>query len=367
MGIPEDSAPSYRAPVNGLRGIAALTVAVYHFHYYSDFPWRETFPGINYGFMAVDFFFILSGLIISHVYLNQFKEFHAKDYLVYLFLRFSRLFPAHLFVMLSLLLAALFGVLCLERPPLGRTEFMDWLFQASMVRQWALPEKFVWNSPAWSISAEMFAYALLFPVFARMGNRASRRNAGLLFLAIGFVSLFYLIHRFQSLNLVSNGGPLCRVTFEFMIGAGLYCLFQETTLKERPWSKVFLGGVILLVGVVALRRHLLASNLAVLSDGLVLVAFCLMISGAYKSDQGVSKVLRSKPLFWLGEISFSLYLCHIPIFRLTDYVATSFLEISYRGVAYNAVQLAFAVAAAHLLFTQIEKPSRRFLRHQIGY
>jgi len=355
---------TYRTPINGLRGIAALTVAVYHFHYYSDFAWRERFP--MPGFMGVDFFFLLSGLIISHVYMSDFAKFRITQYFDFLYLRLSRLFPAHIVLMVLVLFGAWLKIAFFDAKPLDRVDLVDWALQALMVRQWILPVDFAWNSPAWSISAEMFAYCLVFPVLARFASRKATAGIGYAHLGIGFACIAILIHRTETLNLVSNGGALLRVTFEFMMGVGLYWVLRDQRNKDLPWSQIFLSGAVMVILLLTYRQDLLNADLVVIADSFMLIAFCLIIAATYMSDDGASKLLGSKPFFWLGEISFALYLCHIPVFRLVTFTGSNFLDITYRGPVHSLFMLLFAIVIAHLLYSFVEKPARRFLRSQVG-
>lgn len=80
--------------LDGLRGIAALLVAFYH---WNVFHWMFSF----YGYMAVDLFFVLSGFILAHRYLYACSIAKESDFLV---ARFARLYPMHLFALFFLLL-----------------------------------------------------------------------------------------------------------------------------------------------------------------------------------------------------------------------------------------------------------------------
>ena len=99
---------NYISSLTPLRGIAALLVVLFH---YQAFSIMHGFPGlldqlnsqfITKGYLWVDFFFILSGFVISHVYGEKLKNRSSSIVKNYLWARFSRLYPLHVFVMLLL-------------------------------------------------------------------------------------------------------------------------------------------------------------------------------------------------------------------------------------------------------------------------
>jgi peptidoglycan/LPS O-acetylase OafA/YrhL len=103
------------------------------------------------GYLGVDFFFVRSGYIITHVYFASLASPHSGAVWIFLWHRFTRLYPVHITVLAGLVaivsLAGIAGYV-LNNP-----------------QDWGVTQSPGWNVPAWSISAEWFAY-LLFPLLA---------------------------------------------------------------------------------------------------------------------------------------------------------------------------------------------------------
>ncbi len=86
--------------LTSLRGIAALLVVLYHIkHWLHAYPITENLGFLyNKGYLAVDFFFILSGFIIAFNYRNQFLDkFTTQKYGIFIYKRFARVYPLHFF------------------------------------------------------------------------------------------------------------------------------------------------------------------------------------------------------------------------------------------------------------------------------
>src|SRR5690606_10270612 len=107
--------------------------------------------------------------------------------------------------------------------------------------QWMLPENYAWNSPAWSISAEMFAYTFIFPIVVEIARHRDRFGAGLYLIGVGTALLALLICTTGSLNAIPTIGPLIRVTGSFMVGAGVYCILSGHSPTAR-WDWLLIAG-----------------------------------------------------------------------------------------------------------------------------
>lgn len=332
----------HRPALNALRGFAALVVVAYHFRYFSPFPWFETFPALALGYLGVDFFFLLSGLVISHVYLDDFLN-GRVTHSHFLFLRLSRLFPVHALLMVAMLLCAVVG---------GRTisgqQAADWISLTLLVRQWLLPDGYAWNSPAWSVSAELFAYAFIFPAVVAIARRRGRTAAGLYLFGLGGALLLMLAASAGNLNSVNGAGPLIRVSGGFLAGAGLYCLLSQRR-PDAVWDRAIIGGAACVLLVLPLGF-----------DITVLAALTVVTIGAYMSTGPIASRLAARPLHYFGEISFSLYLCHIPVLMVLK--AAADVAGVDRGPLFCLAATAASLAMAATLYTLIEVPARSALR-----
>jgi peptidoglycan/LPS O-acetylase OafA/YrhL len=138
--------------LTSLRGVAALTVLI--FHVVPDFR----------GYLAVDLFFLLSGFVLTHVYRGF--ELTRQSYFNFLKARLARIYPVHLMILVVLL------PMLNTRPDFSSGGLLSSLFL--MQSPW---HSISWNYASWSISAEWHCY-LLFPILVI--NYRTRSNSVLL-------------------------------------------------------------------------------------------------------------------------------------------------------------------------------------------
>ncbi len=168
--------------LTSLRGIAALVVVVHHFSYYTlpktgsilsvyTLPKTGSILSVysNFfknGYLWVDFFFILSGFIMTHVYIGDFSSrVNFSNYRSYIFSRFARIYPLHIFVLslfVGLEIAKLF--LLNNSGFTGKFNLTALFANIFLLQAFDLncPPLFwcntYWNEPAWSISVEFIIY-----------------------------------------------------------------------------------------------------------------------------------------------------------------------------------------------------------------
>ena len=155
-----------------LRGIAALIVVGYHLRFGADdlLAAEEATRLFERGYLWVDLFFILSGFVLCYVYepkglptISHVSRFYRA--------RLARVWPLHaltLAVLVTFSLATIYYARMTASP--GSAYESDWsalLGNILLVHAWGIFSQSSWNIPAWSISAEVFAY-LWFPAFLLM-------------------------------------------------------------------------------------------------------------------------------------------------------------------------------------------------------
>ncbi len=360
----DDAAPTidYRPALNALRGFAATYVVVYHLRSFVIFDWFGNSPFVHFGYIGVDFFFVLSGLIISHVYLEKSRCADGSFWQTFMWLRISRLFPVHLLIMLLLLAAALIGPLFdAEWQPINGRQISDWFSLTFLVRQWLLPYSYVWNGPAWSVSAELFAYVVVFPFVCYFGAR-NRLMVGIAMIATGGALWALLIMTVGTVNAMHAAGPLIRVSAGFLVGSGLFIVLNSNKflgrVRDSNWDKILT--VTLIFSLPIWMLAILLKALGIQSELLLITYLVALMCATYRAGGTTSRLLSARPLFWLGEISFSLYLCHKPVMRALSYLS-GFADIE-RGIVFGLVCIASSMLVAHLLFNYVEMPARQRLR-----
>ncbi len=173
--------PQNLKALTALRFIAAMWVVSYD--YWADLT-AVTPHLVSKGYLGVELFFVLSGFILSHVYLQGFGERNFR-YADFLWARLARVYPVHLATLLGM--GGLIGGATLLGIQAG-DKALVWSSlpaQLTLTQAWGLGLHGGWNHPSWSISAEWFAY-LSFPAFAWAAWRLRDRPALALLLAHHF-------------------------------------------------------------------------------------------------------------------------------------------------------------------------------------
>jgi peptidoglycan/LPS O-acetylase OafA/YrhL len=350
----------------GLRGIAALLVVAYHQQLAPIYklPVEVVTPVFRRSYLMVDLFFVLSGFIISYVYAADRKaKMPWSELKSFLVTRFARIYPLHvvgllyltLFTVASTLLLALTGR---EYTALGPRAFGDWLAQLLLLNSW-VPNHFEWNVPSWSISAEAFAY-FLFPLIVAAHVRG-RRTAEFVFLAASLAFYAFVIATSGNLDITVGLAP-ARCIAGFVLGVLIY--FHRgiaLQLSDRALS---------LLQLVAIGWAL-AALATWTADPLIIPAFALIVFSTWP-DRGVIASLLSKALpRWLGEISYSVYLLHVPI-GATLWFLWSHVEprLGLGSALSRTIWLSmtfFAVLSVSTLsYKYVELPARRALLRWAG-
>jgi peptidoglycan/LPS O-acetylase OafA/YrhL len=329
--------------LTGLRGIAALWVVAYHIN--------EQISIFAPGYLGVDVFFILSGYILSFVYNKPSDIRGVKSYGKFLIIRLVRIYPLY-FVALIVL-----GVFVLLNP--GFTEIYQFsaekfsleAYFASLflVQNWFYFRPSCWNAPAWTLSAEWFAY-LSFPIFQTI-TRWPRTSLGPILLSGCCLAIFAAVVTVKGLSSPdATGTPgMVRMSCEFAAGCLLFTAVRNGLPCLNAWADVGAWGLLALVVVFGGSVTWLA-----------LPAFGLILLLAAQQRGPTSRVLALPAVVWLGEVSYSLYITHwivlqagkweISGLHLTGFLANK----SFQSV----VMAALCMATAACTYQWIELPSR---------
>jgi peptidoglycan/LPS O-acetylase OafA/YrhL len=287
-----------------LRFVAAAGVVVFHYGTLApSLAWG--LPYWKIANAAVSFFFFLSGFILGHVYGRRPISRRADFYVA----RAARIVPLYA---LALLAAAIFHT---------RQGSLDWdalALNALLVQAWVPGYSQTINAPGWSLSVEMFFYLcfpLLLPVVARA--RSSARLLGGMALAwvantALHVVLFELSNPdgvFTPLDDFSMYHPLTHFA-TFAIGMGAARWLDLTRPRLQRWSTLLVA-----VGVAGIGAMPLAvpSVIRYHHNGLfVPFYFCVVVGLAAAQNTRLVRVLAWRPLEFLGEISYGLYILQEP-------------------------------------------------------
>ncbi|WP_271078663.1 acyltransferase family protein [Aurantiacibacter sp. MUD61] len=335
--------------LNGMRGIAAIAVAMMHFQWFL----AGLHPAIVS--LAVDFFFVLSGFVIAFAYEKRLQSgLRRRDFLL---ARFIRLYPMFLAGMLLGILAV-----TLYQPPQDMTAFWGNVALNSFMLPYPFEfpavndDLFPLNFPAWSLFFELVAYTLFACLMPRLGNRTL-----LILIAAGFLALIVIGVTQGTLDRgvwrPSWPGGLARVTFCFFAGVGLYRLWLRKPTRFALHPAMMLA---VLATPLLWRPHPELDNAWLYELAVLTVWMPLMVwLGAGSHASGASQ----RACAFLGTISYPLYIVHAPLvliainFNNRQGDAFFMANAPWAGFAFIGV----LIALAWLLATFVDLPVRRFL------
>jgi len=346
----------------GLRGLAALLVALFHIGNLSGFlPLRHLY-------LCVDLFFVVSGWVIASNYWNRIQDW--PQFRLFVVRRSGRLLPLLFFstlayiVMVNLMVLAKHASVVLGAPiraearaPLAMIlpKLPELLGVFTLTHGMGLFHRLFLNAPSWSISTEFYTYLLFGLCCIHLGDRARTAACALLLLAGAATTIIGTVwfrhpRVFTGFMDVSFDLGFPRCVWSFFMGALAFRLGPRLTLP-KVWIQAFaLGGIGILLGFIE-RIPALAFLFPVL--------FTLLVF-AISTDQGpVARFCRTRWMQVLGQRSYSIYLMHVPL-NLLFIPVTNRLEGRGPGFAL-AEDAAFAVILvliSGLTFRYIEDPCR---------
>ncbi len=349
----------------GIRGIAALYVAVYHFGLASLFQ-GPTHALIVHGYIAVDLFFMMSGFVMALTYRDLFAGGRSvRAMLDFLGRRIARIYPLYLLASIAALFIVIHVGLSTRQDQITGAKILSNLL---MIQSWGISESYV--GPAWSISAEWAAY-LAFPLLCG-AILFGQRQAALAWSFVAFLFLGLLAELpADTTHVVRANGPLdlydgrnygavARCLIEFLLGMMCCRLSRHAGLAgglARGWV-----GLALLGSIGAL--------LAVPGSDIMIVPLIALLLVSLARDEGpVAEALGSPICRWLGAISYSVYLFHTTVEAVAEPSIRRAVEAAdlpdAKGVEV-ACLLGVVLPVATLSYWLIEKPGRSLLRSALS-
>lgn len=357
--------------MTGLRGIAALLVATYHYNPLGNAS-NAVKNFIGKGYLWVDLFFVLSGFLLAMNYAHLFSGgWSLRAWVDFLLRRLARIYPLY-FVIVAVTLVYALGVygsfqnhngfpeLNLHRP------FLDIAANIALIQSWGISRSI--DGVAWSLSTEWCAY-LFFPVLVWLGLFCRRQTAlivGVLVAAtvVATVSLTMSDGAYHSGPLDAYDGrtiqPLLRCFGGFLLGILTYRISRAPRVSAWIARDSVCGvAVVLLFSGFALGAY----------DLLVYPLFAVLVLGLYGNRGWLGRVFGCWPIYWLGLISYSLYLLHLYLIgprQLIEHWFRGWMPADWAGYAANAVVYAALLGLSSLTYWTVEEPGRRWMRRVSG-
>jgi peptidoglycan/LPS O-acetylase OafA/YrhL len=341
----------FRPEIEGIRALAALLVATFHI-------WLHRVSG------GVDVFFVVSSFLITTGLLSQIERKGQVQFLAFWARLIKRLLPAALFVLVVVIIASVFLMPksrwkdTIEQVAAAAIYLENWLLAWRSVDYLAQHEAVSPVQHFWALSVQgqfYFAWPILFALGTAMAQRLQLARRAVftgLVLALFTASLAYSIWITAVNQPLAYFNTFARV-WEFSIGALLALHLPRVQLPKA--LRVLMGWV----GLLALLSCGLILQVSRVFPGYAalwptLAAVLIITAGTTGSAFGADRLLSSRPLVYLGGISYAIYLWHFPLLTFARLLAAPG-ELSW--LAGLGILLSSIVLAA---ITQrlIENPAR---------
>ena len=372
-----DTKPHY-ALLDGLRGVAALLVVIYHI--FEGFAFAETTNGegsglistLNHGHIAVDFFFILSGFVISYAYDDRWQKMTLGGFFKR---RLIRLHP-------MLVMGAVIGTITFliggreqwdgTVTPIGGvalalllTALMIPALPGSMHEVRSNGEMFPLNGPQWSLFFEYIGNIIYALIIRRLSTRLLAMLVALLaalhtWIFVWDLSGYDSIGIGWTIDTINFWGGLVRMLFPFTVGMLLARTFKPRKIKYAFWICSAILLATFAVPYIASEGALSMNSLY----EVVCIAFVFPIIvwlGACGSTEGSTGRISGL----LGDLSYPLYIVHYPVMYLfyawlIDKHFYSFEDT----LLMPAIVVAVSIALAYACLKLYDEPVRKWLAHK---
>ncbi|SDC61643.1 Peptidoglycan/LPS O-acetylase OafA/YrhL, contains acyltransferase and SGNH-hydrolase domains [Sphingomonas sp. YR710] len=343
--------------LTSIRGIAAWYVVLYHIRLSAAPSLPPALVGfLARGYLAVDFFFILSGFVIWLNYAGQLREQGISGVPRFLWRRLARIYPLHLFM---LLWAVGFLLLCWGLGKAGPDDYPvgELPLHLLLAQNWGFTSALSWNHPAWSISCEWAAY-LFFPIIV-VAVRWEKWPAIALVtaLCVLLASMYALSMAFGLTSLGADiphfGLPRC--ILEFSAGTILSALWLRWRSNERLPALIC---VLIAAGGLILYLTAGAEPLSIFMAFAALTLFLALSSGWRRNP------LNGDLIHWLGTVSYATYLVHSILFKMFKLLFVD--NPDDIALPLLAVYLALTLFMSFALYNIIERPAQRWMNRRVS-
>jgi peptidoglycan/LPS O-acetylase OafA/YrhL len=310
-------------------------------------PWAHSLPPAAYtlvrdGYLAVSAFFVLSGFVLMQSY--GATVWNSASLLRYARGRFARVYPVYA---LSLLLISPY--IALSRVPGKSALVANYVF---LFQGWTGTLPVHWNTPAWSLSCEMFFY-LCFPVAAMFLRGLSNRVA-----IVAAIAICFLPAVFWAAGVPNSCKPLIHLA-DFLLGilaSRAYEALRPSMSGRGYW--LYIPGI---AAVAALMLNPLLIPRVLDLNGFLRPFTALTLVGVGLSGGFLAQLLSSRVAVYLGKASYAVYILHIPLLWSYKRWAPYWFP-GMSGVGMTLIYIAGVVAISALVFHFVEEPANQYLR-----
>lgn len=358
--------------LDGLRGICALFVCILHARILSDFFYLEL---IRNSYLFVDFFFVLSGFVIC----SSFKNGQGVIYIIqFIIKRIGRIWPLHMLMIVLLIIIEVAKFLVLSNIHIdssssvfeGRFSIESLLSNIFLIHALGIHDALTWNGPSWSISVEFVSYV----IFAIIMTFLSNITKIISFIIFTLSLLILMGSNLDNIDVTYDYGVF-RCFCGFFIGVFIYKV-RSASFKLNGNIASFLE-IIMVIAIGIFIIYSGDNTLSLVSP--MVFGFAVWF---YSYELGcISLFLRTKPLQFLGKISFTIYMIHSVILTflwrviyLLDagrniYIVDSGIEDGYKkiiniggemtGNLLIVCYLTTVIALSVMIYNHYENPARK--------
>lgn len=362
-----DSKPHYEL-LDGLRGVAALLVIWYHvFEGFATSPIDQQF---NHGYLAVDFFFILSGFVIGYAYDDRWKStMNVKNFFK------RRLIRLHPMVVLGAILGAItFYIQGCEKWD-GTQVTLSMVMVAMLLNLFLIPsipgsapevrgngEMYPLNGPSWSLFFEYIGNILYALFIRKLSTKALTVLVVLAAVALASFAMFNLSGNYHlgvgwTLMDYNLAGGFLRMLFSFSIGLLMSRNFKPLHVRGAFW--ICSLGIAVLLSVPYIGGTETPWMNAAYDSVCTIFLFPMLVylgASGKATDKGTVKVCK-----FLGDISYPVYIIHYP-FMYLFYAWLWSNKLSFAQSWPVAVVIFFgSILLAYASLKLYDEPVRRWL------
>jgi peptidoglycan/LPS O-acetylase OafA/YrhL len=335
---------------------------------------------VDKGFIAscaldqgVSFFFVLSGFILFYSYPVLESKRQVADFL---FARFARIWPVHIFSAL-IFVAIVKGCWWF---PIGAKFPWITLSNVCLIQSWIpdVSSYFSFNAPSWSVSVEWFFY-LMFPLLISNWSKTWLIKLGgsaVAVIMLVFICNYLRLHSHIPIGSLYHAvlytNPVCRL-FEFVLGMSTAHVFMTMRKMHISRTTATLLEILCLSGVL-LNLTLAPSLFSPLVKSVKPffhwfqhtsgAPFFACFIGVIALERGaISRALLKRPLMFLGEASYSMYLLHWLILKFfMDYYIVTGWRTWRVYLLYSFCLITLSIAS----YLFLESPSRKYLKKSLS-
>ena len=370
-----DTKPHYEL-LDGLRGVAAILVLIYHI--FEGFAFAESTNGegsglittLNHGHIAVDFFFILSGFVISYAYDDRWGKMSLGGFFK------RRLIRLHPMLIMGAVVGMISFLLTGCQQWSGDVTPISWVMIALLLTIFMVPalpglpyevrgngEMFPLNGPMWSLFFEYIGNILYALVIRRLSTKLLAVLTAILgvlhaWIFVGDLSGYDSVGIGWTIDTINFWGGLVRMLFPFSMGMLLARTFKPREVKGAFWICSAMLIAVFAVPYIAKSGAISLNSLYEVVCIAVIFPFIVWLGACGKGGDNYTGRINN----FLGELSYPLYIVHYPIMYIFyKWLIENRCYTLGDTLGLSALVVLSSVALAYACLKLYDEPVRKWL------